>query len=220
MSVKKWLLRLAARQLITDKSKPIDVKDLIYVGCDSSGKRYYTWEQLTDIPRNRYLEIERINTYIDNKIGKVSLNTLCHAIEKINHAIIVETNKDKLVTLHAQLSSLVSEIRFRDQYAIPKEVFISLAALICVREDETPSTYSTSIQTEKTTIFEKELNEGNDFFLKTNHFKSLIPSLVMSEEAWSNHLHLLVSQEVAEKQRLTTILSESELQDIKKGKTS
>lgn len=220
MSLKKWLLKKAANYLILESSKPIKTEDLNYIGVDSEGKRYYTWETLTDIPRNRYLEIERINVYIDNKISKNSLAQLSHAIDKTNHMLIKEKDQDKRITLHAQITALTNEIRFRDQYAIPKEVFISLASIICVREDEDPNKFSTTIQTEKTITFEKELDNGNAFFLKSPLSKELLPSLVMSEEAWSNHLGRLVIQETVEKQRLKTILSESESTNTESQKTS
>lgn len=218
--VKKWLLKQAAKHLILEAKKPVKLSELTYAGVDENGKRYYTWESLDQIPRCRFLEIERTNMYIDNKISPTSLEQLTHAIDKLATEIVVEKNQDKKIRFGAQIHHLASEIRFRDQYAIPKTVFVSLAALLCIREDETPEEYSAKIQAEKADQFEKELDAGNAFFLKTPTFKKLIPSLIMSEEAFKIHLARLEVQEVKERERLKIILSKDESSSTKKAKTA
>lgn len=207
MGLRSALRKYAAKHLILEQSKPVLLKDLVYVGVDSDGKKYFSWEKMEDLPRNRFVEIEKTNMYIDNKISPQNLITLSSAIIDCNNALVHEKDDKKRGVLHAQIGALSLEISFREKYAIPSQVLVALASIVTIREDEDPSVYSQRIQTEKSETFSRELEKGNYFFLNTPIFKALIPSLIMSNDQWMIHLGKLVSQNKHELERLQTILS-------------
>ena len=220
MSLKTFLRKQAAQHLILEQKKPQLIKDLVFVGVDSEGKKYYSWEKLENIPRNRYIAIEQTNMYIDNKISPANLSSLSLAIIEVNQALIRENDPKKIALLHAQIDALASELTFRQKYAIPSQVLVALASIVTIREDEDPSVYSETIQTEKSETFAREMNIGNCFFLTSPIFKALIPSLLMSNEEWTIHLGSLALQEEHVKERLKTILSKSKSEATEKAKTA
>lgn len=206
----KFIEKRAINYFIARQCTPVKLTELDPIGYDSTGKRYFSWNQLEQIPRNRFIAMEQMRMYLDAKISPQTLQEISEAIVKLSQEIATEESVKKRSMQSAQITALATELTFREKYAIPREVLCAVAAIMSVREDEDPAIYNERIQTEKSDQFLKDLDTGNYFFLTSPTMGQLIPSLVMPTEDWKNHLAFLAVQAEPISQRLKTILSGTE----------
>ena len=206
----------ALKQFLSDKNKPQELKDLQFEFADSEGVKYYSWERMDLVPTCRANELMGLGMWADAKISPENLVKITDEINKANMAIVAETNKDKRSKLHATISHLCSEISTRKNYAIPSEIIIAMAAVLLVREDENPNTFSEKIQSEKISQLIKEKNNGNTFFLTFPIFKTLLMSLIGTDVNVTKLLMKWGQDEARQLQILETISSYTESSDSTK----
>jgi len=180
-----FIRKLAAKQLISERNKPQSVKDLDFVFVDSDGNRYYSWQDLTQIPLVRNVKLLTFLEFDAAKIAPKSLRNIAENIAKFNLDIPNQSEQKKRVEAHSKIAHLCSELLFREEYVTPEETFYNIAALIIVREDESPDTFNQRTFDQKMGVFRAEAAKGNSFFLKSPVMIKLWPWLTGTEESLS-----------------------------------
>lgn len=211
---KKW----AAEYLLSEQNKPVSLKDLKYEFTDSKGQRYYSWDSMDKVPTNRVNELVGLSMWSDAKISPENLELIAGEIIKLNFDIVKGGSKEAQNKRHAQITTLCEELRNRKNYAIPAQVIIPMAAMLCVREDENPNTISNRIQEEKIAEFTSEKIKGNTFFLKSRIFKMLLSRLVGTNVKEANLLMKWAQDEQRQRERFETILQHTESKTTTKTK--
>lgn len=216
----KIFKRWAAEHLLSEQNKPVALKDLKYEFVDSKGKRYYSWESMDKVPTNRVNELVGLSMWSDAKISPENLELIAGEIINLNFDIVKGGSKDAQNKKHAQITTLCEELRNRKNYAIPAQVIIPMAAMLCVREDENPNIISNLLQEEKIAEFTSEKMKGNTFFLKSRIFKTLLSQLIGINVKEANLLMKWAHDEQIQKERFETILQHTESKITTKTKGS
>lgn len=212
--VKKW----ASEYWISENNKSESLKDLTFVFIDSEGKRYYSWESMDKVPTNRINELIGLGMWAEAKISPESLQELSEEITKNNFEIIKGGKPDEQRRRHARITALCEEMVNRKTYAIPAQVTIAMAAMLCVREDENPNEISNRIQEQKISTFIKEKNNGNTFFLEFPIFKSLLKQLVGIDVDATKLLLKWEQDSQRQKERLAILSQQNESRTTTKTK--
>lgn len=168
--------------------------DLVPIGIDSEGNRYFSWADLESIPKNRSNQLQNFAIFDDLKMTVDNLFDLTNKIIETNSTLATEKNQKKRVRLHAQIGALASEMQWRTTEDTPLDIILNIASVLSVREDEDPNNFSRTIHEEKVAQFEKEEGDGNFFFFNHKAFKAVKPSLIMSGDDMRKHLNHLIYQ--------------------------
>ena len=212
----EYFTKRALKQFLSEKNKPQELKDLQFEFVDSEGVKYYSWERMDLVAVCRVNELTGLGMWADAKISPENHTKICDEINRLNMALVTETNKDKRSKLHAGISTLCSELTTRKNYAIPSQVLIAMASVLLVREDENPNKFNTKIQDEKISQFIKEKNNGNTFFLTFPIFKHLLTQLIGTDVNVMQLLMKWEQDEARQMQTLETISSYTESSDTTK----
>lgn len=149
----------------------------------AGGKRFYSWLDLGEMPPVRQKQIERCLKMADAGIGEKTLNELCDMGELANTEAMTAGSKEAKSKAFSRVAYIFREIRNRPIEVIPEEVYMDLAAIFSVREDEDPRSFDPTIQGEKIETLTKALREGHHFFGKLPALKTLLGSLLTTEAA-------------------------------------
>jgi hypothetical protein len=178
------------------------------IGCDSNGKRYYSWKDLEELPKSRANQLQNFAVFDDMKMTVENLFSLTDTIIEINHKLATEANQKIRTRLHAQIGALCAEMQWRSTEDTPIDIIMNIAAVLAVREDENPAKFSRIIQEEKVKQFGTEEGEGNFFFLNHRAIQALKPSLIMSAEELRQHLNNLALLKATQDKRSGIILQD------------
>lgn len=204
----KFLIKAIYNHYISKRPDKIKASDLSFVGMDQHGNKYYSWDELDQIPKCRVDQLQNLSLMDEMKLTKDQVYALCYAIIENNEKAVSEKDKKKAVMLRSQIDALCNEIIWRSTNLTPTDIINEMAAVLVVRQDEDPSKFTVKIQDEKADQFQKEGDNGNFFFIEHKPFKTLMPSLVMSGEEFKKHWNNLMRQKLHADKRLTTILQE------------
>jgi hypothetical protein len=202
--------------LVKAQNERFEAKEFV----DSKGTRYYSWENLTDIPKSRYTKLEIFTMWADARISAPTLDEITTEINKQALATLNEKEPEKKQKQVTAITFLCEEINRRARYAIPPDVLINMAALLVVREDENPDQFSEKIQEEKYQQFVADKNAGHTFFLTFPIFNKLHPQLIGIDQQPTQLLSKWERDIQQQKDRLMTISSFTESKSTKKKNES
>ncbi len=155
--------------------------EVAFSGTD--GRTYWSWQDIGEMTPIRQKHIERCLKMADAGIGEKMLNELCDMGEAANMDAMKATKADLKSKAHSRIAYIFGEIRNRPTNVIPEEVYMDMAALFAVREDEDPRTFDPAIHGQKIEMLTKAMKEGHDFFGKLPALKTLLGSLLTTEAA-------------------------------------
>lgn len=214
-----FLIKAIYSHYISQRPDKIKASELTFVGMDENGNRYYSWDELDKIPKCRVDELQNLSLMDEMKLTKDQVFSLCFAIIQNNEKTLAEKDQKKAVMMRSQIDALANEIMWRAENLTPSTLILEMAAILCIREDETPDQFTVRIQDEKVKQFKSESDKGNFFFIEHQAFNSLKPSLVMSGEEFKKHWNILIAQELHNERRLATILQEKSSDNESKATT-
>lgn len=162
--------RFAKWQQKRDKgNKP----DLIYAFTDSEGNRYYTWQDGEMMPVCRLQALQNLVMHYEMHLAPREIVNVAQAIQNsVADTIKAKTDKERSLTA-AKTNAYANELLIRQEYCVPTEIYIEMAAVYAVRHDENAEELSKVIQNEKIAQFTADINAGVDFFFR-------LPQLVLS----------------------------------------
>lgn len=174
MNLKRFLLRAAARQMITDKQKPITHSDLKYIGVDSEGVRYYGFEDLSLLPNCRRIELEKAAMFMDAKLDPDTIASITEQITLTGEQMRGEKDEKKRGALQAKIIAYTDELSRREKYGTSKHFHIEIASILNISENEIPTKIDREAHNLKSVQFEKELDAGNAFFFRNPMYCALL----------------------------------------------
>jgi hypothetical protein len=181
------------------RPKGFDGMSVAFSGLD--GRSYWTWQDLGEMPPVRQKHIERCLKFADAGIGEKALNELCDLAEAANMDAMKATKADLKSKAHSKVAYLIGEIRNRPRNVIPEEVYMDMAAVFAVREDEDPRKFDPAIHGQKIEMLTKAMKDGHDFFGVLPALKTLLGSLLTTEAACIE----LLSEWAAQRARMAAI---------------
>ena len=146
------------------------------------GRSYWSWMDIGEMTPVRQKHIERCLKMADAGIGEKTLNELCDMGEAANMDALKASKGDLKSKAHSKVAYIFGEIRNRSREVIPEEVYMDMAAVFAVREDEDPRTFDPAIHGQKIEMLTKAMKEGHDFFGKLPALKTLLGSLLTTKE--------------------------------------
>lgn len=155
--------------------------EVAFSGTD--GRTYWSWQDIGQMTPVRQKHIERCLKMADAGIGEKMLNELCDMGEAANMDAMKATKADLKSKAHSRIAYIFGEIRNRPTNVIPEEVYMDMAAVFAVREDEDPRAFDPAIHGQKIEMLTKAMKEGHDFFGKLPALKTLLGSLLTTEAA-------------------------------------
>jgi len=217
--MRNLIVKALYNHYLSKRPKQIKAADLSFIGMDANGKKYYSWDELDQIPKCRVDELQNLSLMDEMKLSQENVFAICTAIIDNNEKSVAEKNGKKATMLRSQIDALANEIMWRSQNLTPSDLLLEMASVLAIREDENPSKFSVKIQDEKKTQFDKETKNGNFFFMNHKAFNSLKPSLIMSEDEYKKHWNKLIQQRLHNEKRLATILQEKQSGNESKATT-
>lgn len=163
------------------RPKGFDGMQVAFSGPD--GRAYYSWQDIGEMTPVRQKHIERCLKMADAGIGEKMLSELCDMGEAANLEALKASDKAAKSKAHARVGYIFGEIRNRSREVIPEEVYMDMAAIFAVREDEDPRTFDPAIHGQKIEMLTKAMKDGHDFFGKLPALKTLLGSLLTTEAA-------------------------------------
>lgn len=140
------------------------------------GKKYYHYPDLNKTPIERYAQIERITTEIQNVLSRKELSQVLDAMEE-SAALLGE--KKTVGKAIGEIMGWVQELKRRHSLLIHPELWFALASAQYICEDQDPTKWDAEYEHLKAQMFRADLEASgglHDFFIKAG-FSRLIPSL-------------------------------------------
>ena len=184
--------RHIARGYLRPKAEVFEGMHHAFSGPD--GRAYYTWQDLGKMPATRQKHIERCLKFADAGIGEKVLNELCDIGEIANMDALKADKKDERSKAHSRVAHMFREIRNRATQVIPEEVYMDMAAIFAIREDEDPRTFDEAVHGQKIEMLTAAMKEGHDFFVRLPALKMLLGSLLTTEAACIELLSVWAAQ--------------------------
>jgi hypothetical protein len=128
---------------------------LKHVYTDSTGKRWYTYENITQIPYGRGIAAEVATRYLSMNITRDDLTKLITEIKN-------ECNAGNIV----KAFKYISEIETRLALCAEEKTLLDLATVYFLSEDEDPEAYDIPFQRKKIELWNKD-QQAKAFFLSS-----------------------------------------------------
>ena len=197
-----WLFGPAIHRHIANgyiRPKGFDGMSVAFSGTD--GRSYWTWQDIGSMTPVRQKHIERCLKMADAGIGEKTLTALCDLADAANMEAMKATKADVRSKAHSRVAYIIGEIRNRPSQVIPEEVYMDMAAVFAVREDEDPRKFDAAIHGQKIEMLTKAMKDGHDFFGVLPALKMLLGSLLTTEAACIE----LLSEWAAQRARLEAL---------------
>jgi hypothetical protein len=160
---------------------------------DLEGRSYYAWPDVSELPRQRRLEVDTIMLWIDAGRPLKATEEIGDAIKaQASRAAESKNPKDRSDAL-AAIFKLSDELLMRTSL-IPEECIYALCAATCVREGEDPAVVDRKTHQEKIETFRLAGRAGHAFFTTPIQAASL-GVLYSTEAAWQQRLLDWVQEE-------------------------
>lgn len=167
---------------------------LSYAFTDTIGNRYYTWQDGEMLPVCRLQALQNLMMHYELHLAPREIDNIAKSIQ---HAIadVIKAKGDKERSeASAKVNVYANELLIRQEYCVPTELYIEMAAIYAIRQDEKSDELSKGIQKEKIAQFTADIRQGVDFFF-------LLPQLVKStnlSQMSSEQLRLYLQKAAAE----------------------
>lgn len=162
----KWFYRLFYKGFLKYQATTIEPREnLIHAFTDVEGNNYYTWPSLDEMPKNRYDRFLDLYMYW---VARMSPKTL----EEIRDSIVstldgsLDAKPNERTKFISTAIVMANELVVRRNNGLPSEIFLDMAALVCVGEKENASIVNPQIEQRKVEVIAKERSMGRDFFLR------------------------------------------------------
>lgn len=169
-----------------------------YMFTDSKGHDYFWFEDLNDMPLTMLEKLQELQMQLSAKIPGPDLDGWIEAVEKILNS----EAKNKLT----QVAHFVEALKERRAILFDPVLLMEIAALVYVREDENPCTYSSDLHKEKFDMLWVDSKEGAllyDFFHEGG-LRSYMPLKGVTRQEWPQSL----KEQMMKIQKFNTILSQ------------
>lgn len=140
------------------------------------GKKYYYYPDLNKTPIERYAQIERITTEIQNVLSR---RELAIVLDKMEESAALLGEKKTVGKAIGEILGLVGELKRRHTLLIHPELWFALASAQYICEDQDPTKWDAEYEDLKAKMFRADIEAGgglHDFFIKAG-FERFIPSL-------------------------------------------
>lgn len=182
-----YFRRIALKYAFDCQRKPKDFSKLSFAFIDSNGKRYYTWDDKTDIPIKRMQAIQVCMLEQQACLTGNELHVFLNAMDKALERVLTPRKGEKVSGL-AEVGYLLTEMRLRKDNLVHEEILFKMLALTFVREDEDFTHTDEEIQKQKIQQFKKDADGGLHDFFYGSALKEFIPFANMSAQELKEHI--------------------------------
>lgn len=156
------------------------VKDGLVFAFSHGGYDYYQYPEHLGMPLFRLSKLSEYNIWISRGLTKKNLLDLMDTADKLLFEGL-STGKNA-----AKLGAIITEIRDRENKAVPVEVWYNYLACSYIRDDEKEDKFNEQIQQEKASVFKAASNEANSFFFLLPELKALTTHSNILPIAWQS----------------------------------
>lgn len=167
---------------------------------ECGGKRYFMFDQETDVPTGRQFAALMVYNEMDMRVDRSYLEMHVKAMDKL-------LNDPKKIQV-GYISQLNMNLKERLELMAMPEFIYKLASVVYFDENESPYRYDTEYNEKKIAEWKRE-GATLDFFFKTP-LLDLIPSLKYQKNVLPIYLGIAEKIEEIHRKRLTDILLEKE----------
>lgn len=156
-------------RLFGNKTKPVWAAACHTAYTDKKGRKYYAYQDETDMGVFRYGEMEKC--FLELRYG-MDYADIANAMQK---AINQSSKKGQMTPDFTQISFLAQEIIDRKNMLIIPDILFNICATTLIREDENPYVIDQEILQQKVSTFKAEIQQGGlHAFFHANGWLKLI----------------------------------------------
>lgn len=155
---------------------------------DSLNRKYFYFPDLKQLPLPLLEKLNELQEQMACKVPGRDLDAWLKAVEDV-----VNGNDTNKIT---QLGYWFEVLRARRTILFDPTILMEIAALLYIREDETPGTYNETIHKEKTALLWADSKNGGalyDFFQQAG-LSRYIPSQSITAENWQQSLEQIMEK--------------------------